>query len=43
MEPIEQFRSLLRLLDPAELTHADRAALLDLIERAFDSTQGDNT
>ena len=34
-EPVEVLRSLLGTIEPAALTHADRAALLDLVAAAF--------
>ena len=35
VDDIGQFRRLLASIDPQLLTHADRAALIDLIERAL--------
>jgi len=38
VEHINTLRHLLPMIDPALLTREDRAALLDLIGRAFDAT-----
>ena len=34
-DKLDQFRELLRAVDPAALTNADRGALLDLVAAAF--------
>ena len=36
MDDIDRFRGLLASIDPELLTHADRTALIDLIERALE-------
>ena len=36
MDTLGQFRTLVAEVDPKLLTHADRAALIDLIERALE-------
>ena len=34
-DKLDQFRELLRAVDPAAMTNADRGALLDLVAAAF--------